>query len=171
MRAIPLLQVLCCLIYILSMASCDSQGHGGVSDDINESKRRNIFIAEYTADPNPYLINDTLKIKVLNAWVENQWNYGKSEDETIMIKDKYQLIIEVETGALQTYGLEWTIGIDGSRYIRSCGRNCLMSDFNQMPQDIEEWKVQNGWKLDSVSKKKIIGSFRMLRKNSQRHLH
>lgn len=159
------LMYLLCVTIMFGQTSCDSQGHGGVSNDINESKTRNVFISEYEVKPNPYSINDTLKLKVLKAWVENEWAYGKFYDETIIIEDKYQLVIEVEPNSLQNYYLTWSIGIDGDRYIRSCGTNCLISDFDQLPQDIEEWKVQNGWKLDSLSKKTIIGSFRIHKKS------
>jgi len=155
---------LLCVTIMFGQTSCDSQGHGGVSNDINESKDRNVFISEYEVKPNPYIINDTLKLKVLQAWVENEWAYGKFYDETIIIEDKYQLVIEVEPNSLQNYDLTWSIGIDGDRYIRSCGTNCLISDFDQLPKDIEEWKVQNGWKLDSLSKKTIIGNFRIHKK-------
>lgn len=158
------------LIYLLfvpiifGLTSCDSQGHVGISNDINESKNRNVFISEYEVNPNPYIINDTLKIKVSKAWVEKQWGYGRYNDETIIIEDKFQLVIEVSPNTLQTYGLTWRIGINGDRYIRSCGSNCLMSSFDQLPKDIEEWKVQDSWELDSLSKKTIIGNFRIHKK-------
>jgi len=149
---------------LLSQTSCDSQGHVGVSNGIRESKKRNIFISEYEAKPNPIKINDTLSIKVSRAWVENQWAYGKFRNETIINNNEYQLIIEVDSNILENYGSTWTIGIDGSRYIRSCGSNCLMTDFDTLPKDIEEWKVQDGSQLDSLSTKTIIGTFKIYKK-------
>lgn len=92
------------------------------------------------------------------------WAYGRYEYETIPDKNHYQLVIEVEPETLKNYALTWRIGIDGERYVRTCGRNCLMSDYNQLPNDVEEWEVQGGWRLDSSSAKTIIGTFRMLKK-------
>ena len=159
-----ILLYLFCITIIISQNACDSQGHGGVSTNIKESKYRKIFIAEYEVKPNPYIINDTLNMKVLNAWIEKQWAYGKSPNETIIDNKTYQLVILVSSDNLKNYGYAWTIGIDGNRYIRTCGNNCLISDFNQPPKDLEEWKVQDGWKLDSLSTKTIIGTFKIYKK-------
>jgi len=153
-----------CITIIISQNACDSQGHGGVSSNVKESRYRKIFVAEYEARPNPCYINDSLKINVTSAWVENQWAYGKYNDETIIIEDKYQLVIEVKPNNLKNYESTWTIGIDGSRYIRSCGSNCLMTDFDTLTKDIEEWKVQDGSQLDSLSTKTIIGTFKIYKK-------
>jgi hypothetical protein len=156
-------KILNCFVFfsfiILGEISCDQKGHGGVSNNIKESKKRNIFICEYEVNPNPYPVNDSLSIKILHAWVENQWAFGKLNDETITVKDKYQLVIEVQGNILQNYGISWTIGTDGNKYMRTCGSNCLITSFDQLPKNIENWEVQNGGELDSLSPKTIIGFF------------
>jgi hypothetical protein len=153
------------LFMFIALSSCDSKGHLAVSSDITESKKRNVFVAEYEVKPNPFVINDTLRLKITKAWLEHKWAYGNSFDETIIIKDLYQLVIESEQRFLKDYGVTWRIGVDGDRYIRSCGTTCLMSDFSGLPKEVEEWDVQSGWNLDSLSKKIIIGRFRISKKS------
>lgn len=160
-------KLLFCALIISCETFCSPQGHGGVSENLNESRKRNVFVAEYEVNPNPYFINDSLQIYVTNAWLENQWSFGKSEDKIIIIENEFQLVIEVKSGSLRNYGLQWRIGISGDRYIRSCGKNCLISDFTELPRDVEEWKVQSGSDLDSLSHKNIIGTFKIRKKISK----
>ena len=140
------------------------RGHVGVSDDIKESKRREVFICEYEASPNPYVINDSLQIFVKTAWLEKRWQYPKNNYETIPI-DGFQLVIETNEENLKGYDKTWSIGLDAERYIRTCDKNCLMSDFDSLPTaDKEVWQVQAGNSFNPETEKKIIGNFELIKK-------
>lgn len=150
-------------ILIFLLISCsNSKGHRGVSENIAESRKRNVFISEYEIAQNPFRINDTLSLKVNKIWVEKQWAYGDEETETI-ISEGYQMVILTDTD-LKSYSSTWLIGVNGDRYFRTCGTKCLMSDFKTRVKDLEEWEVQNSWKLDSSSKKDVIGRFKVRKK-------
>ncbi|HET6227970.1 MAG TPA: hypothetical protein VFF27_16925 [Bacteroidia bacterium] len=87
--------ILLAFFFIPVLMGCDNpSGHNGISMNINESKRRHAFIAKYEVSPNPYKINDSIRITVKEAWLEKHWAYGKNENETIFYpKEKYQLCI------------------------------------------------------------------------------
>ena len=152
------------LLFNLFFISCnDYQGQIGASNNIEESKKRHVYINEYRCNLNPYIINDSLRINVERAWVEKHWAYGHHASETIH-RGGYQLIIKTVNTNLNNYNITWTIGLYGNHYIRGCGRDCLMSDFENLPDSIESWKVQRGNYLDSSSEKEIIGQFEIYKK-------
>ena len=98
--------------------SCETpSGHTGVSKDIKDSKKRNVFISEYIVNPNPYKINDTLQITVKEAWLEKQWIYGKKEIETLLFEsENYQLCINTIEEDIKGICSKWTIGLNGDKY-------------------------------------------------------
>src|SRR5687768_6933762 len=114
---------------LICFISCNpSAGFRGASSSIAESKRRNVFVSEYKPISNPYWINDTIKIHVLNAWVKKTWAYGSGIGQTIKLDD-YQMIIVTGEADLEGYSYQWFIGVDAHRSFRTCGYACLMSDF------------------------------------------
>ncbi|HRD52987.1 MAG TPA: hypothetical protein PKY96_10115 [Flavobacteriales bacterium] len=141
------------------LTSCYTQeGHRGISEDVQESKKRNVFISECMVSPNPFIINDSLRITVRNGWLENKWAYGSTIDETIIISE-YQLIIEVDEDDLTGYYWTWMIGDSPLAYFRPCGKGCLVSDLKSMPNSFVSWPVQKGRELHPVLDKIIIGQF------------
>jgi len=151
------------LIFVLSIIfssiGCNTwENHVGMSENIEESLRRNVFICEYIPLKNPVIINDSIKIAVKSAWLEKQWMHIKDYNSTKTI-DGYQLIIMTEEKIKEGYDKIWTIGVDFEKNIRTCGLDCLITDFDSIPtSEVEEWDVQQGWKLNK-GKKKIIGKF------------
>lgn len=140
-------------------------GHPGASSDIGESKKRHVFIKEYKVAKNPYMINDTLFFSVEKAWLEKKWTHLKKEEETLINQDSYQLcIICREEDKKGINNLDWTIGLTGDKYLRSSGKNSLIGDFERIPGDTIEYKVQMGDNLGDNSEKVIIGDFILIRK-------
>jgi hypothetical protein len=132
------------LLLLLLFISCETPaGHTGVSNDIDDSKKRGVFISEYVVNPNPYKINDSLQITVKEAWLERRWRYGKNEDETLTFPpENYQLCINTVEEDIKNAASKWTIGLNGDKYIRTSGRNSLMGDFQNMPGDTIKYEVQ-----------------------------
>jgi len=151
--------------FILIFSSCYSQeGHRGASDNIEESKKRKVFICEYTVSENPYKINDTLQITVLEAWLEKQWQYPKDPNGTVPY-DEYQLIINSKEEDIKGLDATWSIGIDADKYIRTCSKSDLMSDFKTLPKDTIEYLVEKGSQfMGEIPKENIIGKFVLIKK-------
>ena len=149
---------LTCFLGITS--SCNTlKGHNGVSADIEESKKRGVFISEYQALQNPYIINDSLKINVKSAWLEKRWKYPENLNETILVEG-YQLIIITKKKDISGFGQTWRIGLDGDRYFRVCGEECIITDFKEAPKEEKEiWQVQKGAELYDGAEHLIIGKF------------
>ena len=154
-----------CIILLISFSACnDWQNRPGVSENIDESKKRGVFIYEYQAIPNPIKINDSLIFDFHHAWLEKKWRYLESFDETELL-DGYQLIIITKNEIPKGLGRTWSIGIDVKRYIRLCGKNCLLTDFDNLPISVKEvWEVQVGRKLKEDEDKTIIGEFTIYKK-------
>lgn len=107
-----------------------------MSQTLEESKERHVFICEYNAPQKSFNINDTLKINVKKAYLEQMWFCGSNPNnkKDMSTNSGYQLIIETESEAdIKDYSRSWYIGISPKAYIRCCGKVCLMSDFELIP--------------------------------------
>ena len=154
------------ILFLISLSSCnDFQNYPGVSDNIENSKKRGVYICEYEAHPNPMKINDTIVFNVEMAWLERQWKYGKNYNNTNPMEG-YQLVILTKDNIHKGFDKTWTIGIGFERHIRPCGKSCLMTDFEKLPISNKEiWKVQGGRRLNAEAVKIILGDFILYKKN------
>lgn len=152
-------------LILINLFGCNnSAGHSGVSGDIATSKKRGVFVQEYTVQSNPYKINDTLQITVKEAWIEHKWAYSQKSDKIIVL-DGYQLCIKSLQPDLKGIDSKWTIGVNGDKYIRASGKSSLISDFIDLPQgNTISFQVQKGINLSDEGSKEIIGSFELLKK-------
>lgn len=157
------LLILVCMLFCVS--SCDKgAGHRGVAANILESKGRGVFVAEYTVVPNPYIINDSLRITVTEAWLERQWAYSKIPDKVIEM-DGFQLCINTKESDLKDISFNWVIGLSGDKYLRESSETSLISDLEKMPiGDTISYYVQKGRNLSGKGDIEIIGKFILLKK-------
>lgn len=146
------------LIIVLLFVMCNTlSGHRGVSNSMEESIDRELFISEYYLDSS---ISDLgfLPLQIKNAWLEKQWFYGSNSRYALPMDSAYQIILELEDESnLDGYGAEWCIGLDGDRYFRKCDHKSLITDLDQLPGQQEKWIIQKGVKLDPESKKDTLG--------------
>lgn len=145
--------------------SCNPlRGHVGMSNSINESKSRGVFVSEYEPESNPIRINDSLVFQVDQAWLEKNWKY--SDNNKSIVIDGYQLIIRLVNTVPEGFDQTWTIGVEFKRHIRTCGKRCLITDFDVLPSNnMESWPIQRGWKLTNDLDKEVIGQIRFNKKN------
>jgi len=53
------------------------------------------------------------------------------------------------------------------RYLRACGENCLITDFEKLPiSNKEVWKVKGDGKIKSSENTLIIGEFTLYKKQN-----
>jgi hypothetical protein len=157
-------------LVLLLFSRCESpSGHPGVSDDINDSKKRDVFIKEYRTIKNPYVINDTLQLYVKEAWLEKKWFNGNKREQTIIINDNdsYQLCINSTKESLSKYNaIDWIIGLDFHNSLRLSSNSSLISDFKYFPKDTIQLIVYKGDNLDDLdSSKTILAKFILIAKN------
>jgi hypothetical protein len=111
-RKLRMLKLVCMLFCLFS---CDNgAGHRGVTANISESKGRGVFVVEHKVVPNPYIISDSLRITVKEAWLEMQWAYSSIPDSIIRM-DGFQLCINSKESDLKDISFEWTIGLSGEK--------------------------------------------------------
>jgi hypothetical protein len=58
----------------------------------------------------------------------------------------------------------WTIGVNGDKYLRSSSDNSLVGDFKIVPGDTIIYHVQTGMDLSDKGKKRVIGRFILIKK-------
>lgn len=152
-------------MFISIFLSCNTiQNHPGVSNDIAESKKRGVFICEYQADHNPLRINDSIEFIVKIAWLERQWKYPENLEKTSPMEG-YQLVIETENKIPNGFGRTWAIGLSSKKYIRKCGTNCLIGDFQTLPISNKiSWSVKGDGKVKSDENTIILGEFELYKK-------
>jgi len=121
-------------------------GSSGISSNIIESKKRGVFIKEYTSSPNPYKINDTLQVTIKEAWLEYRWYYCDNLDEAgIYPGFQYHLCIRSTKQDICKYKpFDISIGISGDKYMRISSSSSLVGDFKSMPGDTIEYIVAKG---------------------------
>lgn len=141
-----------------------------MSETIKESKEKGVFVSEYEPGNKSISINDTLKLVVDVAWLERKWAYN-SNPATIINTNGYQLIVHTKnkvnedyTFTCEDYTFTWTIGTSFKRNFRSCGNNCLMTEFDSLPNIIESWNIQEGRDLYEGATHKIIGELTLYKK-------
>lgn len=148
----------------IGLQSCQAlKGQRGASKDIKESRKRQLFVCEYSVAENPVKINDSLKIAIKEAWLEKHWRYGKNIYKSTSY-DGYQLMINSTEKDLAGVCFEWSIGVDFDMYLRSCSKDGLMGDFKELPSDTLVYLIQKGQtKLSGTPE--IIGKLILIKKN------
>jgi hypothetical protein len=159
------MKIILIVLSIFTFMYCNSiKGQWGVSKNIRESKNRKVFVKEYTTTPNPYRINDSIKLKVNEAWLEKNWTHGQNINET-NVKENYQLCINTDDEDIIGINFDWTIGLDANLYMVPCGKSSLTGGFKRMPNDTIIYEVQRGGHLcESCCEKIIIGKFMLIAK-------
>lgn len=167
------MKYLSCFSVLFFITSCNTfsvNGYLGASNTIDESKERNVFVQEYTVTENPYIVNDSVHIRVKSAWLEHQWRYtGNSGDKAKKEEEGYQLLLLTDTSSLKNFGKRWLIGITARGSFRIAGKNAIICDFEGFPvkKDTLKWEVQEGDDVFSVNEKKIIGTFLLIAKSNR----
>ena len=174
MRVGPLMLI---MIIHFFLASCqiDSNlsGNRGISNNIKESKKRGVFLSEYTTPQNPYMINDSIILNIQEAWLEVTWFYRKDLDKTLR-GDKFRIcILTTPEYSLKSYEERWFVenGAGGVRGVFgqvSRKYNFLSSSFDNVPPDSMILSVREGpvWDLRfrPELEKKIIGKLELIKK-------
>lgn len=157
-------------ISVFFFMSCNSlQGKPGISESIKESQTRGVFLNEYQSTKNIIKINDTLKISIDIAWLEKKWAYSTSPNNTAIITG-YQLIVHTTEKLDENYSFSWTIGTSFERNFRNCGYKCLVTEFDSLPNERENWKIQQGRDLYNGAIHTIIGDLELHRKQENNKL-
>jgi hypothetical protein len=157
--------VILIFITISSIISCSNPlGHRGVSEDIKEAKSRGVF--EYELIPlngDVCVVNDSIKIRIKEAWIEKMWGHGKYVNSTIPLEN-YQLCVNTYDQDIEGITFDWSIGIESDKYIRLSSDNSLIGDLRNLPNsETLSYVVKEGDLFDS-SKKLILGQFNLRRK-------
>lgn len=155
--------ILACLLFLLGYCF-PSNENLGVSRDIEESRERGVFVAEYIAEPRVQKFG-AYKIEVQSAWLEHQWWPGRSMSATVPIDDACQLIVKLKEGDLEHYNVGWMIGVDADRYFTTHNGDGLIAPMQFCPDtSVERWIVQRGQSLSPYDAHDSIGEFVLYRK-------
>lgn len=137
-----------------------------MSQTMEESKERGVFICEYTTPQNPFRINDSIQLHLKDCWLEKHWEHRKDSEKGTRVIAGYSLIMEVAEEDILGYNKGWTISDDSVvRYFRKCGIECLMTDFDSLPQSREIWSVRSGKARLEIAKNPIIGELILIKKD------
>ena len=146
-------------------------GSQGVSQNIEESKKRGVFIAEYKPITNPIKINDSIVINVKEAWLENEWQYsGIFSEGAKKAKDLYCLVVQTDTLSLKNYE-SWDIGSGNLESFDKDGNydmQRLRNLFEFIPsKDTLSWPVRKSVHgIEARGSGAILGTFTLVKKTS-----
>jgi hypothetical protein len=152
------------LFFLVLFCKCDPPvGVLGVSNNVMDSKKRGVFVNEYTTVPNPNRINDSISLTVFEAWVEKKWYHSNKENEAI-VNSGYQLCVNTSERDIVGINVGWSIGIDDVKYMHPSGPNSLMGALNDLPKDTIEYLVESGGGFMGDTAGKIIGRIIFVKK-------
>jgi hypothetical protein len=155
-----------CLLFLILFTSCYNSFHSdsGVSSTIKESKKREVFVCEYVVPQNPFIINDSLKIEVKEAWLEKKWSYGNLKSNTILNNSGgYQLHLIAKKENFEDYDFGWTIGNEFMDCFRSSSDYSILLNANNILPNTLKFKVVKGEVLKD-SHNIVIGEFVLIEK-------
>lgn len=150
------------LFAILSCNFFVETGGMGISNSINESVKKEIFIQQYKPLQNPTKINDTISIFIESAWLEYSWRYeGENAEKAEIEKDSScQLKIITNKKSLNGFNKNWHVKSLKSLnvYLYEGYLNSLKGDFQNKPKgDTLELKIYNG-KISNKSNENLLGN-------------
>lgn len=146
--------ILFSVVYLFTVQSCHSQvGEIGTSSNVEESKKRGVFVCEYETSMNPYVINDSMSITIKEAWLEKNWIYAKDINKS-NIQKGYSLRINSREEDLKGFPIKWSID-DGVNWktknkpdfrleMRGTNKKNMISGFRDLPPDTIRYIVHTG---------------------------
>lgn len=147
-------------LFCLLFYSCECERLGGISLDIEDSKRKKVFIEQLAVNKTIY-INDTLDLYIKEAWIEKMWTHKcqeKIEERESFRGYKYQLCINSNKD-LKKYDVEWQIGYDFINSFRQCSKTSLVMDLKESNLDNYCIPVYKGYLQKDSTKNIKIGEF------------
>ncbi len=152
-----------CHLFLLFIYSCVPYG-GQVSSDIEDSKKMNVFKAEYISKNKIVKINDTILLDIKEIWLEYNWGYSSDGSGVFYKNNNFQLIIILNKKSGYDKLDFFTIFNNEEIYLRECGNYCLMCNFKDLPKKEIIWKIEK--KRKSIQEKHdIINSFIFTQRN------
>ena len=150
------------IYYALSISffSCDCDRFSGVSEDIEDSKKKKVFILELVRDKT-IKINDTLKIYVKEAWIEDMWThecYRKIKRDMNFRGCQYQLCVN-SVNELPFYSIDWEIGYSLEESFRYTSKTSLVMDLTEPRLDNYCIPVYKDYLQNDINKNIKIGDF------------
>lgn len=107
------------LFLVMYLSGCHGNmvGLTAASKNIEESKKRNVFVQSYCLLNNPF---DSLNIK--EAFIERSWGYGKTHEETLPLRldfqgGAHQFCIKIEEGMLDLYQSKYNFLVVGTKHV------------------------------------------------------
>jgi hypothetical protein len=120
------------------------------SPSIKVSKENTAFVEEYIPISNPLKINDTLKIRVKEAWIEQECYFDGKNDRVIVTGPGYKLLVTLEDDLPNSVVFK---GFSGENGIPIVGH------YPAPPRDTIDCNIEN---YDHV----VLGKFVLIRKDS-----
>lgn len=143
-------------------------GRPGVSQNIADSRSREVFTTEYEVryrqtEPN------LLDINAKEVWVEKNWRFTKFSYEDTNIQEGYQLCLKVDKESIKDLNNEWFIERKGSEAIGQVGEDRIwISDFDMMDTDSVFYKVFKGRPKLETPNSKPLGELILIRKKEEK---
>ncbi len=140
------------------------QGFNGASSDIEDSKKRRIFLGEFLSKENPIIINDSTRLTLKQIWIEQTWKHGSSSNSTIS-QEGFQLCINSTEESLKKYDKDWTIENSFTNSLNPSSKISLVGNIDSLTafSDTIKYKIVKG--SPSLSDSLIvIGKFILVRK-------
>ncbi|ARN78769.1 hypothetical protein BST97_12620 [Nonlabens spongiae] len=162
-----LLKRLTVFLGFFMLSGCFEKDRGrGISININDSKKRGVFITEYEIKQK-LILGDSIRISPSEVWLEKVWRYDPEDPSNSISKNNntYQVVLTAEKEtpfSVSGLSFKYTIGVNSNQYLRKCGETCLIGDLAEKPGDTLLYKLKKGAYPNGDYKKEDIFAELML---------
>ena len=114
----------------------DRYGTHGITSDSEESKKRGVWVCDYTLTDSMLVISPTIHLTVKEAYLERRWRYGKESlsETTVNPEDGYWFIVKFTDDAnLRYMTFTWTIGSSWKNSFRTTNKHSIVLELKEVP--------------------------------------
>ena len=157
------------LIATFFLINCNTlKGHRGINENIEEAKKREVFICEYELT-NTFQADNQVPLSIEEIWMEHKWNYP-SNLKKADIQAGYRLIVKLTEESFKGYGKTWIMCIEEKGIVPAIRGVTHFSQNTMFPDSIkinihelkkETYKMS---KNEPLNEGKKLGSFVLIQK-------
>lgn len=146
------------IFILIGLCSCNTNGHRGSSDSVEDSKKRGTFIGQYKLD----FPRDFIDGKIDEAFIEYSWFV--KPDKSIIDTTCINIVIKTSESNLDTLTTEYQIMLDsGSNFSRHSKRTLWF--FSSNNTSINKLSVADSLKFKIYKQEKYLGDLKLVRDN------
>jgi hypothetical protein len=150
------------IFVLIGLCSCNTEGHRGSSDSIEDSKQRGTFIGQYKVDFTPDSTANVIGSKIDEVFIEYSW-FVKSP-QSIIDTTCINIVIKTSESNVDILTTEYQIGLDSESNFSRHSKNTLWF-FSANENSFDKLSVTDSITFKVHKGEKYLGDVNFIRDN------